>query len=394
MKQTKKLLTFGILALAVISTPLAARLGGAGASVAFLSMGAGSRPIGMGCAYTAMAEGPDALFWNPAGIAKLEAPAASFGQAVLFAGMLEENLAGVLPAGEGAVGLHVLAHLSGKIEVTTVDQQQGTGEFYTANNFAAGVTYSRRMTEKFTAGATVKLINLNIHRVSATGVAFDVGATYTLEEMNNLRLGFAIQHFGPDMRYSGAPLFFNTNKDTLQSEDIPANFLSEPFALPFTFSGGAAIDLVQPAEDGSGSRLTLEADFTHLADQPAKAAIGMEYGLNDMLFLRAGLGVNTSPGIRDTSTDTTQVQEPLETGEIITRVLSNRNDRGPSAGIGLKVPINGRVIDKTATAEARETDPGAKPIYTSKLYTLAVDYSFEWHWYLTPVHRASIGMTF
>jgi len=359
MKTKRRILILSVLALAVIATPLSARLGGSGASVSFLTMGGGARPIAMGCAYTALADGPDALFWNPAGIARMDRIAGSFGQAILFAGMLEENLALVVPLSElDAIGFQILAHLSGPIEITTYEHQHGTDNYYTANNYAVGVSYGRKMTEKFSAGITFKVIDLTLHRVAAWGFALDVGATYNVG-IRDLRLGFVVQHFGPDMTYKGEGLIFNTNKDTLQTEDIPSTYKSEPFHMPFTFAGGAAIDLVE----GPPSRLTMTADFAHISDQPAKGAIGLEYGLNETLFLRLGLGLNTAPELGGEEDNTS-----VDAATIVREVLSNRNSRGPSAGLGVKIPIGS--------------------------YEVGVDYSFEWHWYLAPVHRASLGIAF
>lgn len=384
--KARKLLTLAVLAVVAISLPVSARLGGAGSSASFLTMGAGARPIGMGCAYTALAEGPDALFWNPSGIVKLSGPAATFGQAVLFAGMLEENLAVAFPLGEtgaDALGFQVLAHLSGPIEVTTFEDQNGTGNYYSANNIAVGITYARRMTEKFTAGITLKGIDLMLDRVMAVGFAVDFGAAYEIKETNNLRIAFAIQNFGPDMSFKGAPLFINVRKDTLQEEDIPANYQSDPFPLPFEFSGGAAIDLIETDAEGRGSRLTLAANFSHIADQSAKGAIGVEYGINEMFFLRGGLGLNTGA---DLETDTTETGDPvpLDAMTIVREVFSNRNSRGPSAGMGVNIPIR----RQQTVVENNET------VFTEKIYNIAVDYSFEWHWYLNPVHRASLSVTF
>lgn len=360
MKTSRRLLVLSILALAVIATPLSARLGGSGASVSFLTMGGGARPIAMGCAYTALADGPDALFWNPAGIANMDRIAGTFGQAILFAGMLEENLALGVPLSElDALGFQVLAHLSGPIEITTYDDQDGTGNYYMANNYAVGISYGRKMTEKFSAGVTLKAIDLTLHRVAAWGFAVDVGATYNVG-IRNFRLGFVVQHFGPDMAYKGEGLIFNTRKDTLQTEDIPSTYKSEPFHMPFTFAGGVAIDLIE----GPPSRLTMTADFAHISDQPAKGAIGLEYGLNETLFLRLGLGLNTAPDFGDDEEGTTSV----DAATIAREVLTNRNTRGPSAGLGVKIPVGS--------------------------YDVAVDYSFEWHWYLAPVHRASLGIAF
>jgi hypothetical protein len=382
MKRNKKLLTLGILALVIVSAPVSARLGGSGSSASFLTWGAGARPISMGCAYTALAEGPDALFWNPAGIGLMEAPTATFGQAVLFAGMLEENIGVGIPLNQtSSLGFQILAHLSGPIEVTTYDDQQGTGEMYNANNYAAGITYSRKMTEKFTAGVTFKVIDLTLHNVAAWGIAADVGAIY-YTGIKNLRLGFVVQNFGPDMAYKGSGLFFNTKKDTLQTEDIPSHYESQAFGLPFTFGGGAAIDFV----DSENARFTMEADFFHLSDQAAKGALGLEYAMKmDAVdfFLRGGLGFNTNPDLGDDD-DTTATQDA---GIIVREILSNRNSRGPSAGVGVKIPFKTQVVDKEASTP-EETK------YMDKTYNLCVDYSFEWHWYLTPVHRASVSVSF
>jgi hypothetical protein len=359
--KTRRILVLSILALAAIATPLSARLGGSGASLSFLTMGGGARPIAMGCAYTALADGPDALFWNPAGIARMDRIAGSFGQAILFAGMLEENLALGVPLSElDALGFQVLANLSGPIEITTFEDQHGTGNYYRADNYAAGITYARKMTEKFSAGVSVKVIDLTLHEVTALGFAVDVGATYNLG-IRNLRLGFVLQHFGPDMAYKGEPLLFETGVDTLQTDDVPSTYVSEKFPLPFTFAGGLAVDLIE----GPPSRLTMALDFAHLSDQPAKGAIGLEYGLNETLFLRLGLGLNTGPALGGEEEDTTA---SVDGATIIREVLSNRNNRGPSAGLGVKIPVGN--------------------------YDIAVDYSFEWHWYLAPVHRASLGIAF
>ena len=37
------------------------------AAAQFLQIGAGARSLGMGDAYTAVVEGPDSAYWNPAG---------------------------------------------------------------------------------------------------------------------------------------------------------------------------------------------------------------------------------------------------------------------------------------------------------------------------------------
>src|SRR5687768_4673982 len=50
----------------------------------FLEIGIGARGLAMAGAYTSISEGVTALYWNPAGAAELEGPAAAFSLANLY----------------------------------------------------------------------------------------------------------------------------------------------------------------------------------------------------------------------------------------------------------------------------------------------------------------------
>lgn len=305
-----------------------ARLGRAGA--VFLGQAGGARPLSLGGAYTAFAEGVDAVYFNPAGLANLRRIGVAFTHAELFAGMRGENFGAVLPVANGAIGFSMIGRLSGKIERTTPDEQMGTGEYYMANDLALGLSYARMMTDKFYAGFTVKLISQHIAEVSTQGVAVDLGATYNTG-LRNLRFGFVIQHFGPDLMYAGPPLRDTVAIDTLQREDVPVDRLSEPYPLPMTFQGGMSMDLLR----GEGWRFTVTADWLHPADQPATYAVGGEYSLNETIFLRFG--------------------------------HSPKNDHALTAGGGVRFVLGDRAT--------------------------TVDYSFQEHKYLSPIHRVSVGIS-
>lgn len=49
----------------------------------FLQLGAGARALGMGEAMVAASEGPDALYWNPAGLSRMRRPEAAYSRAQL-----------------------------------------------------------------------------------------------------------------------------------------------------------------------------------------------------------------------------------------------------------------------------------------------------------------------
>lgn len=322
-------MTFLLLAsLCLLSSGVQARLGGSGGT--FLSMGGGSRPLALSGAYTAFAEGVDAIYWNPAGIADIEQSCLSFSHAQLYADMKHENFAFVYPVGNGAFGISALALVSGDIEVTTVENQDGTGETYSANDYAVGVSYARMMTQKFTAGATIKIINQNIAQVSANGVVFDLGATYNTG-FRNLKFGFVVQNFGTDMSYGGEDLEVDLGigGDTLTTEeDISGSYSSEAYPLPLTFQMGAAIDLYNADEH----RLTVEGDLVHPNDQTETYAVGVEYAYKEMFFLRGG--------------------------------STGKNNRRLSGGMGLR------------------------------FMNFHLDFSFEEHTELTDIKRISIGFSY
>src|SRR5881397_2293255 len=96
------------------------RVGTRGAN--FLEIGVGARALGLAGAYTGVAEGVTALYWNPAGIAELEGPAAALSIAKLYGDLgIKHNFAGgVLPRGSnGAFGIALTQLSSGAMERTT-----------------------------------------------------------------------------------------------------------------------------------------------------------------------------------------------------------------------------------------------------------------------------------
>ena len=320
-----------------------ARLGGAGAT--FMGIGGGTRAIGMGGAYTACADGIEAIFWNPSGIANIKNVAFAGTHVNLFAGMSYENIAFVYPLRDGAIGISAIGLLSGNIEVTTPEEQDGTGEFFSCNDYCIGITYGRMMTDKFTAGATIKAINMNIAKVSANGVAFDIGATYSIG-IKGLKFGFSMSNFGPDCAYRGEDLERTVgwpDYESIMESDIIGEWRSEKFSLPLTFQVGASVKLLTTQT----STLTIEADLVHSCDQKETYAVGMEYCMMNKYFGRLGYTEKNNivpPGIK-----------------IVDRLLGNL-----TAGVGITttLPMMGQ---------------------------FTVDYSYESHQYLSGIHRISLG---
>ncbi len=242
----------------------------------FLSRGAGARPTALCGAFTAIAEGPQAVFWNPAGIALVSRKSVSLTSNKFFAGITGADIAFVSPSKEGAVGISMIASFSGKIEITTEEQQEGTGHYYSANDYALGISYARRLTDKFNAGFTIKVYSLNIYKVTATGWLIDIGGTYNTGLAGNLRFGYAIRNFGPNTRYRGENLTEETE------EGFSWTYISTSFPMPLCFQGGFAVDVL------SSPKVTVDAEIVHQNDQPTTYAVGLEAVLGNMK-IRTGI---------------------------------------------------------------------------------------------------------
>ncbi|MCK4328221.1 PorV/PorQ family protein [candidate division WOR-3 bacterium] len=264
------------------------QLGGAGAS--FLTIGGGARPVALGGAYSAIGEGIQSIYWNPAGVANLRTMSINLTHTRAFAGTSLENLATVFPVAGGAVGIGIEAFLSGDIEETTAEEPEGTGYTFSCNDYVLGITYARMMTDKFSLGITVKGINQNLAEVSAFGLAFDIGGVYNTG-VYNIRFGFVMRNFGPDMHYTGDALIVDLENEE-RDRGERATVISQPYSLPMTFQGGFAADIYS----SPGSRITLSGDIIHLSDQSATFGVGLEYSLFDSYFLRAGYTEKNSRG--------------------------------------------------------------------------------------------------
>lgn len=337
----KRLFTYMTLSFTIVLPCLL--WGGTGTSGAqFLQLGGGSRSMALGGAYTALVGGLESAFVNPAGLATLGATEAMFTHSEFYADINYENAAIGFPLSFGSITLSGVALLSGDIEQTTIDDPDGTGEMFSANDYSFNISYSRRMTDKFTAGVTFKFILLNLADVQARGIAFDMGGIYNTG-IKNLRIGFAINNFGSDLKYTGEVLEFQTQKESnpSQASDVNAQYESELFQLPLTFRVGLAFDLLQ-AENHT---VTILTDGINPNDQDENLAVGMEYKFRKNYNLRVGYA-GVLNGFEE----------------------AGLNGRGLTAGVGANINLS--------TSSVR------------------VDYSFEEHKYLSNISRFSLGFVF
>lgn len=253
----------------------------------FLEIGVGARAIGMGSAYVSMANDASSLYWNPAGIAHLERPELLLVHTQWIAGMRFDFAGFVLPLGRwGALGLSVTSLGMDDMMVQTVDQPEGTGEYFSAGDIAMALSYAFNLTDRFSFGFTGKFIQQHIWKESAWGMALDVGTLFTTG-FHGMRIGATLSNFGTDMRMTGKDLlvYHDIDENILGNNDrIFAELKTESWPLPLNFQIGVGMEILQNEK----RRLTLAVDALHPSDNKESMHLGMEFALRERIFLRAG----------------------------------------------------------------------------------------------------------
>ena len=83
--------------------------------------------------------------------------------------------AGLVIPSVGTVALGIIYLDYGQMDVTTMDYPGGTGEKFSASDYAFSLSYARRLTTWFGFGATAKYVGSNIQHMSASAIAMDMG---------------------------------------------------------------------------------------------------------------------------------------------------------------------------------------------------------------------------
>lgn len=261
------------------------RNGTGGASELLIPVGV--RGIGLSGANTSTTTGIEALYWNPAGVARTENSAeATFSYMKYIAdmgvtyGAISANIGGF-----GALALSIKSLSFGDIPVTTTLNPDGTGETFNPQFMTIGLSYARALSDRISVGITGNMILENIAEVSATGLAFNIGIQYeNLGDLTGLSLGVVIKNLGPQMTFDGPGLYTQATS----SEYIrPSQFYkveSAAFELPSQLEFGLAY---KPVLDEQNSLLVATTfQNNNFSGDVYKA--GAEYTFNNLISLRGG----------------------------------------------------------------------------------------------------------
>ncbi len=253
-------------------------------------IGVGARPLGMGKAYVALAEGGDAIFINPAGLGGMRQPCLTSMFANLMGDVDYTVFGGGYPiTSNSAFGLGAVMMNAGGIDLrTSAGVANGTGTWKKSVIFVGyGLNLENIRTK---IGANLKYYsqggdgNSNISEAISSGLGMDLGLIYSFSD--DLSLGLAVQNVG------GAKL--KNSKGTEQTINQVLKVGSKLNLYPF---GGQKLTLVLDADLLSGGaqvwhvgaeyfplknlalRLGLEKDINKIEDETnPTAGVGLRLG--------------------------------------------------------------------------------------------------------------------
>lgn len=187
------------------------RIGTAAATQLLVPIGA--RDYAMAGSSIATTVGVEAMYWNPAGLGRMENDAQGMFSNMKYIGDIGLNFGAVAAKfGEfGTVGLSVKSFNFGDIPLTTNDDPENISKKTYSPNFSVfGVTYSRDLTNTISVGGNAKIISETIQDANSTGFAVDFGVQYSgLMNTPGLSLGVVMKNIGPQMKYDGSGLYRN-----------------------------------------------------------------------------------------------------------------------------------------------------------------------------------------
>ena len=175
----------------------------------FMAIGVGGRALGMGGAFTAVANDVTAGYYNPAGLANLNYPQISLMHSEQFGDLVNYDYGAVaIPYGNDmSFGLSIIrlgvdgipdtrnalydANGDGIVDINSDRLDYSKIKEFSNQDWAFYLSFAKRHSENFYWGVSVKIIHRDIAEYYANGIGFDVGAYYS--PMENLFVGANIQ---------------------------------------------------------------------------------------------------------------------------------------------------------------------------------------------------------
>ncbi|GIV62412.1 MAG: hypothetical protein KatS3mg044_1278 [Rhodothermaceae bacterium] len=284
LSDMKRLLIFLILLWPVLTVRAQSKTGTTVGQ--FLLIEPSARMAAMGNAGVTDFHEVTAAFYNPAAPGHLPGSDAQFTYARWLADITYNYAAVAVRLGElNTLHLAVTVLNSGEMDVRTVEQPLGTGERFSVKDLALGLGYSRRLTDRFSAGVQVNYVQETIWHSSMQALGFNFGVLYELPFQ--AYLGASLSNFGTRGVFDGRDLRVRYDQDPDRFGDnssLPAALHTEDFPLPILFRVGLGF----PLNLSPQNTVHLVVDAFQPSDNTNSVSFGGEWLFMDTFALRGG----------------------------------------------------------------------------------------------------------
>jgi hypothetical protein len=298
------------------------RSGQAGAPELLVNPWGGS--AGWGGVNTCNVRGVESMFANIAGLSYVNKLELGFSQTQWLkgSGVGISNFGLGVRAGEtGVIGISVFSMNFGELNVTTTDKPDGTGATFKPSLLNFAIAYSKSFSNSISAGLTIRVISESIPDASAQGLSIDAGVMYVTGDRDQAKFGISLRNLGPTMKFTGdgfsIKAFFQGNDYSMSVYER-----SEKFELPTQLRMAASYDFLI----GEFSRLTPAFNFTSNSFSKDQFGLGLEFGLKEILMLRAAYTYEDgiTAGVDDPNR--TNAYKGLSLGGTVEVPLSKKSD--------------------------------------------------------------------
>jgi hypothetical protein len=269
----------------------------------FMENGGGARALGMGGAFTAVADDPSATFWNPAGLTGLQSSEILIMHSERFGDLIDRDFASyvqpvdwtILGGTSGGIGISVIRlgvddipfteHLEDQLDTNgdgTVDDTEILGILdlqdeirYKSNQELALMFSYGESLGSWKLGANVKFVRQSIGEYSSLGVGMDVGL---MRPQIWRRLDFGLKFQDITTTY----LHWSTGRnEVITPAIVPGLAWRQPLPdwnMDLTLAGSfeTRFDNRRTADQYSAGSIT------------GNAHLGVEVGFSGKVFLRTG----------------------------------------------------------------------------------------------------------
>jgi hypothetical protein len=251
----------------------------------YLDKGLGARPISIGGAYTAIAEGVDAIFYNPAGLAleKRSSFAASSSRYFEEINNYSTSLVVPLPSLDVTFGLTFNHSSIDGVPKSYADSNQRPviESYFSEIKNAYVISFAKCLRKDFSIGLNIKSLTHSLYSAQATGLGLDLGFFYTTSNVP-LRFGLNIRNLTKtQMNWSTG------NIDTIPRElNLGTAYYGRVLENNFIIAMNADLKENQILRLSLGGEYNLFADFFSIRGgvNPEEIAGGLGFNLKRFSF--------------------------------------------------------------------------------------------------------------